>query len=58
MGDATTWPLIAYEELPWERDPEEFSLIPKSRRRAITGTYQAAVPPRIADLTVTIPLMK
>ena len=43
-----TWPAIAYETLSWERDPDELALIPKSRRRKIAATYQAAVPAFIA----------
>lgn len=49
------WPAIAYEELPWLRDPDELALIPKSRRRAIAPTYRAAVPAAIADAMPEIP---
>lgn len=45
------WPAIRYEKLPWKMEPEERALIPKSRRRKITSTYQAALPSRIANLT-------
>ncbi len=49
------WPAIAYEELPWLRDPDELAFIPKSRRRVIAPTYRAAVPAAIADAVPEIP---
>lgn len=45
-----TWPPFEYETLPWERSPESLALVPKSRRRKIASTYEAAVPPMIASL--------
>ena len=49
------WPGITYETCRWERDPDELAFIPKSRRRKILSTYEAAVPARIAALPVEIP---
>lgn len=48
------WPGITYETRAWERDPDELVLIPKSRRRKILPTYEAAVPASIAALPVEI----
>ena len=48
------WPSITYETCTWERDSDELALIPKSRRRKILPTYEAAVPADIADLPVDI----
>lgn len=48
------WPSITYETCSWERDPDDLALIPKSRRRKILPTYEAAVPARIAALPVGI----
>ena len=50
------WPGITYETCAWERDPDELALIPKSRRRKILPTYEAAVPASIASLPVEIPV--
>lgn len=41
------WPAITTEEVPWHLRDEDVYLIPKSRRRKITSTYQAAVPAEI-----------
>ena len=49
------WPSIAYETCAWERDPDDLALIPKSRRRKILPTYEAAVPASIAALPVEMP---
>ena len=49
------WPGITYETCAWERDPDDLALIPKSRRRKILSTYDAAVPASIAALHVEIP---
>ena len=49
------WPGITYETCAWERDPDELALVPKSRRRKILPTYEAAVPASIALLPVEIP---
>ena len=43
------WPSIAYEIREWERDVDELALIPKTRRRKILPTYEAAVPATIAE---------
>ena len=45
------WPPVGSESLSWQRDVDELSFIPKSRRRAITSTYDAAVPAYIGDLS-------
>ena len=49
------WPGITYETCAWERDPDDLALVPKSRRRKILPTYEAAVPASIALLPVEIP---
>ena len=49
------WPGITYETCAWERDPDELALIPKSRRRKILPTYEAAVPASISALPVEMP---
>lgn len=48
------WPAITYETCSWNRDPEELSLIPKSRRRRILPIYEAAVPLTIARRPVSL----
>ena len=42
------WPSVAYETCAWERDYDELAFIPKSRRRKILPTYEAALPAKIA----------
>ena len=49
------WPAVTYEECDWRRDPDELALVPKSRRRKILPTYEAAVPAGIAELPVVLP---
>ena len=49
------WPSVAYETCAWERDYDELAFIPKSRRRKILPTYEAALPAKIAQLTVNLP---
>ena len=49
------WPAVTYEEIPWHVDPNERDLIPKSARRKMTATYEAAIPASIATLTPTVP---
>lgn len=49
------WPGITYETCAWEWDPDDMALIPKSRRRKILPTYEAAVPTSIAALPVEVP---
>ncbi|MBQ9058611.1 MAG: Fic family protein [Atopobiaceae bacterium] len=49
------WPGVTYETCNWERNSDELLLIPKSRRRKILPTYEAAVPASIAALPVEIP---
>ena len=48
------WPNVAYETCAWERDYDELAFIPKSRRRKILPTYEAALPAKIAQLTVNL----
>ena len=48
------WPAVTYEERPWHMDPDERLLIPKSRRRRILSTYEAAIPASIAGQKVTV----
>lgn len=49
------WPTIAYETCEWNRDYNEFALIPKNRRRKILPTYEAAIPAKIARQAVNLP---
>ena len=49
------WPSITHETCAWERDPDELALIPKSRRRKILSSYEAAVPATIASEAVSLP---
>lgn len=51
---AAAWPSVTYETYPWERDPDELAFIPKSRRRKILQTYEAAVPAPIAHQNVEL----
>lgn len=46
--------LISYEELPWIRDVDELSIIPKTQRRKILPTYQAAIPHSIAESPIEL----
>lgn len=48
------WPSVGYETRDWERDIDELALIPKSRRRKILPTYEAAVPAAIAAESVDL----
>lgn len=55
MSDKTSqWPSISFESRDWIRDPEELSLLPKSARRKILPTYEAAVPLCIANRNVLL----
>ena len=49
------WPNVGYEECEWNRSEEVLSMIPRSRRRKITPTYQAAVPACIAEASWDMP---
>ncbi|MDO4437319.1 MAG: Fic family protein [Coriobacteriaceae bacterium] len=49
------WPACSFETLPWVRNPDELSMIPKSARRKIGQTYQAAIPCKIAGRSVDVP---
>ena len=49
------WPCVSHEEVPWHLDPDERQLIPKSARRKIASTYQAAVPARISSASLSVP---
>ena len=49
------WPSITYETCTWDRNPDDLAMIPKSRRRRILPTYDAAIPAKIANLTVNLP---
>ncbi|WP_455137940.1 Fic family protein [Thermophilibacter sp.] len=46
---------MTYEEVPWHLDPDERQLIPKSARRKIASTYQAAVPACISSASLSVP---
>ena len=49
------WPGITHKTYAWECDPDNLALVPKSRRRKILPTYEAAVPASIAALPVELP---
>ncbi|WP_283171308.1 Fic family protein [Curtanaerobium respiraculi] len=49
-----TWPLLAYEEIPWQRSEGDFEFIPKSARRKISPTYLAAVPREIESARIDL----
>ena len=49
------WPSVSYEMCAWDRDYDELMLIPKSRRRKILPSYEAAVPAEIAEQAVCLP---
>ena len=51
------WPAIGSETLPWDRDVDELQLLPKSARRKIRSTYDAAVPLKIAERTIVLLLL-
>ncbi len=45
---------VKYETCNWDRNAEDLMLVPKSRRRRIAPTYQAAVPASIAHADAEI----
>ncbi len=49
------WPPIEFETLPWDSDPELSALMPKTQRRKVQGTYQAALPLYISQKDIEIP---
>lgn len=55
MNTQSQWPCISYEEAPWDRDYNDLLFVPKSRRRKISSSYQAAIPLEIAHRTVNLP---
>lgn len=55
MFEKDLWPALEYEDVTWDRTSDELLHIPKSRRRKITGNYEAAVPLRIADRDISLP---
>ncbi|MEG0376323.1 MAG: Fic family protein [Raoultibacter sp.] len=48
------WPKIKYEVYDWSRSAEDFMLIPKTKRRKITPSYQAAVPATISNVNAEV----
>lgn len=48
------WPAVTYETRAWERDPDALRFVSKTRRRKILPSYEAAIPPRIAELPVKL----
>lgn len=50
---ASPWPITTYETRPWERTSDELGS--RRRIRAASGPYQAAVPPFVAGLPVSLP---
>lgn len=55
QSPAQQWPALEYEKVAWERSVDEVDYIPKSRRRAISGSYRAAVPLSIASRAPQLP---
>ncbi len=51
-GRASTWPALTHESRPWSL-PSDIS-IPRSRRAAHSGPYEAAIPPQIAHRYVPL----
>jgi len=49
------WPGITHKTYAWECDPDNLALVPKSRRRKILPSYEAAIPASIAALPVELP---
>ena len=49
------WPSIAYEELPWKVDVDDFTFMSKTRRRKMSSTYKAAIPFEIAQRALDVP---
>jgi Fic family protein len=47
------WPVTTFESLPWARSGNEVGS--RRRIRAASGPYEAAVPPFIAELSMTLP---
>lgn len=60
QSSSAQWPPLGHETLSWERGQEELVLIPKSRRRRILPTYEAAVPLELStrDLALPAPLSR
>lgn len=54
MASDPTWPALTWEEHSWQPTvPRE--LVPRRVRERHTGAYTAAIPPRIAEINVTLP---
>lgn len=53
--DHASWPAIGSERLSWQSDADELAFIPRSRRGAISSTYEAAVPPDIRGCSLDLP---
>ena len=49
------WPGVLLETHAWNRSPDDLAFVPKSRRRKILSTYEAAVPLSIASRCVELP---
>jgi Fic family protein len=49
---APAWPALTYESVPWS--PPDDVTIPRSRRAAHSGPYEAAIPPAIAGHDVPL----
>ena len=46
---------VSYEELPWQHRPKRETSSPRSARRRMSATYQAAIPAAIANLSPAVP---
>jgi Fic family protein len=47
------WPPVTYEKLPWPSVANNYGS--RTQKRKVTGPYQAAIPPRIANITPQLP---
>lgn len=50
-----SWPAVSFETVSWHASLEEFDVVPKSRRRALAATYEAAIPASIAEGDAVLP---
>ncbi|MEO6627104.1 MAG: Fic family protein [Aquihabitans sp.] len=51
-GGPAEWPALTYESVPWS--PRDDVSVPRSRRAAHAGPYEAAIPPAIAQLDLAL----
>lgn len=54
--ESTAWPPIQYETLNWDYDADALAGISKTARSRILPTYEAAIPLKISNRKINIPL--